>query len=158
MRDANVRTGQRSLFREEVTVLTRREHEQRVRHSGPRDEHAAELGLELANLANTFPQFKESLNELRNHLLILVKPMSTKYQIVLKSLSTEPMSIEELMDKSAVERAAVLEILASLRDAGEVEQCACDGDELRIRSNGRPVGEMYWRLTCRAQRAISTAA
>jgi len=118
-----------------------------------------ELGHELAMLADRFPQFRHSLNQLRNHVLVQMKPRSWKYQRVFRCLGVEPLSVEEIMEETTrladpryryesagVERASVQEILQSLRAEGKVEQCNHDGGKLSVRRNGRPAGRVYWRL------------
>lgn len=123
----------------------KRRSEERDQHRTPEQIEAAAVGRALAELANQYPRFKESLNQVRFQVLVQVRKPEWKCREILKHVGDVPISPEEISEETGLDRKSVEDTLMRLRGKGQAEQCTRNGGKVVIRSHGRPVEKIYWR-------------
>jgi predicted Rossmann fold nucleotide-binding protein DprA/Smf involved in DNA uptake len=124
----------------------KRRSEERDRKRTQEEREAAAVGRALADLANQFPRFKASLNQVRFQVLVQVRKPEWKCREILKHLGDVPISPEEISEETGLDRKSVDDTLLMLEGKGRAEQCTRNGGKVVMRSHGRPVEKIYWRL------------
>jgi hypothetical protein len=120
-----------------VTMKTYRE-----RRRDPDSQIAVELSRELTRLADQFPRFRLSLNQLQHYVLVQVRSPQWKAKTVLECLPQEKgISIREIVKTSGLDFQSVNATLQNLRTAGQV--LACDRAGRQLEDHGR-TAKVYW--------------
>ena len=123
----------------------KRRSEERDRKRTQEEREAAAVGRALAELADQYPRFKESLNQVRFRVLVQVRKPGWKCKEILKHLGDLPISPEEIREETGLDRKSVDDALMLLDRRGRAEQCTRNGGKVVMRSHGRPVEKIYWR-------------
>lgn len=139
------RSGGRGFYADRGRAYPRKAFEERDQHRTPEEREAAELGRDLAELAERFPRFRTSLNRVRHHVLIQVRSPKWKRQVVLNCLGEEPISQEELVDETDLDVVSVEQTLSVLEQDHLAEKCTRSGGKAAFRRDGKPVEKIYWR-------------
>ena len=118
----------------------------RDRNRQPEARATAELvAAELAQLAGMFPTFRSAFNRLRSHVLIQARSEDWKCQAVLECLSSDPVTVEEIIEETDLEGQSIVQALSTLEARGQAVKCNHQGDPLRIRRDGKPASQIHWR-------------
>jgi hypothetical protein len=128
-------------------------HQSRDRLRQPGEREACELGRELAALAVRFERFRGPLNKWRHQVLVQARSDDWKHSEVLDCLGPVPMSIEEIIEETDLDRQSVEQSLAHHEKRDEAVKCNRNGGPVVIRSDGKATEKVYWR---RADRRPST--
>jgi predicted Rossmann fold nucleotide-binding protein DprA/Smf involved in DNA uptake len=119
-------------------------HEYRDQHRSPEERKAAALGRQLAELAKTYPRYRGALNRLRHHVLVQARSEDWKCQAVLGCLSSEPVTIEEVVEETNLDARNIEQALATLEAKGDVEKCNRNGGAIVIRKNNKPSEKVHY--------------
>lgn len=120
---------------------------------------AAELGRELAALAEKFPRFRPAINKLQHHVLVQARSLGWKKQTVLRCLNNEPLSVDEVSEETGLDQHAALATLYLLERESAAEKVNRTGHPVLIRRDNKPAEKVYWRrkqnTEVRSQKASS---
>jgi hypothetical protein len=125
-------------------------HESRDARRSPDAREAAELGRELATLADKFTRFRGPINRLRHHVLVQARSEDWKLQTISECLGADPLSIEEIIEETDLDQQSVNEGLFALGLKGEAVRCNRNGGAIVIRRDNKPAEKVYWRRARRA--------
>lgn len=125
------------------------------------------LARELDALSARFPRFSFSINSLSYRVRFQLRSTKEKQKLIKRALTSfDRLGLDEIRDETGLDRAAVIECLAPMIRAKEIELCLRDGARYRppvsarLDELGRPIdsldrrnagnfGALYFRLTAR---------
>lgn len=139
------RQGGRGFYKDRNRPYPKQRHEERDERRAPEAREAAALARSLAELARQFPHYKELLNQTSHRVLVRARSDEWKRGAIKKCLSAEPLTVDEIVSETGLDRTDAIATLSVMVQLREAETCTRTGGRIKIRSHGRPTEKVFWR-------------